>query len=397
MDIKKLVLGIHDLNPWGGQEKSNLEIFYRINQRIPIELHAYTFHDSRQWPQLTHVPYSQRFSRPSLVKFNHYHLQSYFHLNKNSQFFAQRKKSGTVYQSTGVALPLSDIVQVQFIQKAWYEIESHLPKKQQASESLLRSSYNFALKNFNLLHEKLLFTNSKKYIAISHSVKKDLMRLYNIKSENITVIYHGVSTDDLPDVHNDESQFVRRHIRHQYNIPDDAFVLLTVGALNVRKGLPIIFDVIKELLTHDFKSIVLLAVGAGDTQRFLLQAEDLGIASHIKLVPAQKEIAPFYQASDMFFFPSIYEPFGLVILEAMASGLPVVTSNVAGAAELITPNRDGIVIGSKFSILDIASEISTLIKDKSKRISLGRMARQSALHWHWDGVADLYSDFYKSY
>ncbi|MCC6138622.1 MAG: glycosyltransferase, partial [Bdellovibrionaceae bacterium] len=391
-----LILGIHDLNPWGGQERSNLEINYRLSTHFPIELHAYTFNDVRSWPQLQHIPYSAKWSHPMLLKFNHYHLMSLLQLQKKYLSYSQRRKEGVLIQSTGTALPISDVIQVQFVHKSWYEIQDKLKDQSLPSDTLLRNNYEALLKKCNLLHEKLIYTNNKKYIAISHSVKKDLMTHYNIKSENISVIYHGVNASEFRSASSSESQFTRRRIRQEQNISDDACVLLTVGALNERKGIHTILKVLKELVSNDFKSVVLLAVGAGDPQHLMNQAQTLGIASHIHLVSAQKDIAPFYQASDIFFFPSLYEPFGLVILEAMASGLPVLTSSVSGAAELITPNIDGIVFSPECSTRDLASEISSLAKDPQKLKSLGAKAHSSSQEWTWDSVAKNYMDFYKA-
>lgn len=396
MDVKKLVLGIHDLNSWGGQERSNLEIYYRVGQNLPIELHAYTFADSRPWPQLTHVPYSTAWASPILLKINHYHLQSLLKLQTRYPAIMNRKDKGILIQSTGTALPYSDVVQVQFVHKAWIDIEEELEDTLAAPETFVRSSYSALFNQVNIFHEKLIYTNNKKYVAISHSVKKELMAHYDIKPQNISVIYHGVNASEFRSKHTEEGKATRKDIRQKYGITEDSTVLLTVGALNTRKGLHIILETLKELIANDFKSVTLLAVGAGDPQQFMALANQWGIASHIHVVSAQKDVTPFYQASDIFFFPTLYEPFGLVILEAMASGLPVITSSIAGAAELITPGIDGIVIDPQSNITDIASEISLLIKDKSKQNLLGQRAHQSAQQWSWDNVADQYIEFYKS-
>lgn len=393
MDVQKIVLGIHDLNSWGGQERSNLEIFRRLNSHIPLELHSYSFSDDSPWPQLKHVPYSQAWANPILLKINHYHAQSALRL---SSYSSGRKDKGILIQSTGTAFPMSDVVQVQFLHKAWYDIESELDPHLKTPESLVRAMYSKAFQYCNLLHEQLLYTPNKKYIAISHTVKKDLMRLYNIKSENINVIYHGVNHNDFRSLQSIEAQTARKDIREKHNIAQDAHVLLSVGAINTRKGIHTAIDVLNELITNDFKNVILLAVGAGDARPLMDQAEQLGISANIRLVSSQKNVAPYYQASDVFFFPTLYEPFGLVILEAMASGLPVITTSVAGAAELMTPGIDGIVMSPQTTPTDIASEVSTLIKDKQKWLSLSHRSQQSARQWTWDKVANEYAQFYKS-
>lgn len=396
MNIKKLVVGIHDLNPWGGQERSNLEILYRLNSHFPIELHSYTFSDSRQWPDIKQVPYSEKWANPILLKMQHYHAQSFFQLKKRYTRLMNLKRSGIVIQSTGTAFPYSNVTQVQFIHKAWEEINSKLDSNLCPSTPLIRKVYDRAFAATNHIHERLIYTNNKKYVAISHSVKKDLMRIYNIHKDNISVIYHGINRDEFVSRFDESSRFARKQIRHEHNISDDTFVLLTVGALNIRKGIHIIIDTLRELIKNGIDNVVVLAVGAGDTTFLTSKLNDLALTPFVRFVPSQKNISQYYQASDVFFFPTLYEPFGLVILEAMASGLAVVTSSVSGAAELITPGRDGIIIDPFGPSQEIASEIALLVKDQNKVRSLGERAREATLDWHWDGVANQYLEFYKA-
>jgi UDP-glucose:(heptosyl)LPS alpha-1,3-glucosyltransferase len=393
MNVQKIVLGIHDLNTWGGQERSNLEIFRRLNTQIPIELHAYTFADDSAWPQLKHISYSPAWSNPILLKINHFHAQSALRLRS---YRSRNKENGILIQSTGTAFPISDVVQVQFLHKAWYDIKHSLDEHLKIPESTLRNYYSTAFEYCNLFHEQLLYRPNKKYIAISHTVKKDLMRLYNIKSENISVIYHGVDKRDFRSLQAPEAQISRRDVREKLNIPQDAHVMLSVGAINTRKGIHTAVEVLNELIKNDFKNVFLLAVGAGDVHQIMQQADKLGISANIRFVSSQKDVAPYYQASDIFFFPTLYEPFGLVILEAMASGLPVITTSIAGAAELITPGVDGLVITPQNKTTEIASHVSSLIKDKQKWLSLSHRSQQSVLHWTWDKVAKEYADFYSS-
>lgn len=397
MTPQKIILGIHDVNPWGGQEKSNLEIFYRINHKIPIELHAYSFYDSRDWPQLRVIPYSQKMSKPSFLKFNYYQLQSLLKMRPQDLKQLKRRNNDVLIQSTGTALPIADIVQVQFVQKSWYTVQNGMPAETQTHSSIMRTLNSYALKNLNLLHEKLIYKNNKKFIAISHTIKKELMDFYHINSSNIHVIYHGVDTQQFPSAHESQAQFNRKKIRHEHNIPDDAFVITTVGALNARKGLHTILNVLLELQKNDIKNVALMAIGAGSKETFTNYAQKIGLrCDNLFLIPAQKDIPAFYQAADLFFFPTMYEPFGLVILEAMASGLPVLTSSVAGAAELITPGFDGLIIPNLNDTQSIANQITQLMKDQNKRVFIGENARKSCEKWTWDHVADEYLKFYES-
>jgi glycosyltransferase involved in cell wall biosynthesis len=393
MSTSRIILGIHDLNPWGGQERSNLEIFYRLSENYSIELHAYSFFDSRSWSNLTYIPYSKAWSKPSLLKFNHYALLSQLHLGKNI-FASHRKNENILLQSTGTALPVADVIQVQFIHHAWHDIESQLSDGS-TKTGLINTIYNPLLTSYNLLSEKLIYTPAKKYIAISHSIKKELMTYFSLPAESIEVIYHGVDSQQFQPYSDSPTGLEKRiELRQSIGLQENDFVLLTVGALNKRKGVHRILETLSELTRNGVTNISLLAVGAGDVEPLKKEAKKMGIDAKIYFIDAQKDILPYYWCADLFFFPTQYEPFGLVILEAMACGLPVMASTCAGAMELVTHGHDGWYIKEGASSKDLASDIATLMKNKELLKTLASRARETALLQTWETVAKNYSDFY---
>ena len=107
------------------------------------------------------------------------------------------------------------------------------------------------------------------------------------------------------------------------------------------------------------------------------------------------EIKDYYAASDIFVFPTRYEPFGLVITEAMASGLPVITSEIAGAAEIMTDGRDAILLKDPTDSSEIAEAIRTLVDDDKLRASMGANARRTAEKYSWDEVARKTMEVYE--
>ncbi len=115
--------------------------------------------------------------------------------------------------------------------------------------------------------------------------------------------------------------------------------LLFVGAYD-RKGL----DMAIRALARLRGDAELLAIGGGDRARYRRLAASLGVADRVRLEPPRSRIAEAFAAADVFLFPTRYEPFGMVIAEALASGVPVVTSAMAGAAELIRDGESGYVV-----------------------------------------------------
>jgi len=95
----------------------------------------------------------------------------------------------------------------------------------------------------------------------------------------------------------------------------------------------------------------------------------------------------YYAASDIFLLPTLYEPFGLVILEAMAAGLPVLVSREAGAAELVRDGTDALLLEDAGDVDEIAGKLELLLEDAGLRKRLGEEARRTALCHTWARVA----------
>ena len=94
--------------------------------------------------------------------------------------------------------------------------------------------------------------------------------------------------------------------------------------------------------------------------------------------------------------PTFNEAFGLVILEAMSSALPVLVSSLAGASELVKDGINGLIINDPSDALEIAAKLDTMLFDENLRMSLGKEARQTALKYTWDLVAQRHIEVYKA-
>jgi glycosyltransferase involved in cell wall biosynthesis len=103
------------------------------------------------------------------------------------------------------------------------------------------------------------------------------------------------------------------------------------------------------------------------------------------LAGLQKDVARFYAAADCLVFPSIYEPFGLVVLEAMASGLPVICSTTVGCArDLITDRASGFLVDEPWEVERLARTMRGVLQDRALREEVGRGARRVATACSWD-------------
>ena len=189
-----------------------------------------------------------------------------------------------------------------------------------------------------LAAERAMFTSPrfKAAICISEMVKNDILRHFDIDPAKLHVIYSGVDTAKFSPALRAEFHDV---IRTQLSIPLDAPVALFVGSGFERKGLVNFLRALAE--RRDHYGIV---VGKDKSSaRYQAMAQKLGLQERVRFTGGVSDTRPYYAASDVLVLPTLYEPFGLVCLEAMACGLPVVTSISAGAAELITAGVNGYV------------------------------------------------------
>lgn len=196
-------------------------------------------------------------------------------------------------------------------------------------------------------------------IAVSEATKKDLLELTHISEEKIKVIYEGV---DPIFVRAQEDEI--REFKKKYNLPDN--FILAISGVGERRNL----KRVKEA-TKDFNLVI-----AGETIPWL----------------EYKELPLLYSAADVLLYPSFYEGFGLPILEAMACGTPVITSNTSSLPEV---GGDAAVYVDPNDLNDIKKKVERLLKDKSMYKELSKRGIKQAGKFSWQKCADETAKIYK--
>lgn len=220
--------------------------------------------------------------------------------------------------------------------------------------------------------EKELFRNTSLIIANSRMVKEQIMKHYAIPDERITIIYNGV---DLKKFTLENKTRWRNAVRKTLNIPEDSNILLFVGSGFERKGLRILIDAVS-LLKKDYRgNIKLLIIGKGDIRKYKTRIETHGIEEDIIFLGPQKDVEKFYAAADLFVLPTLYDPFSNATLEAMASGIPVITTKNNGVAELIEKGGGGLIMDSLFDACELSDKISFSFNHLT---AIGEEARKAA-------------------
>ena len=238
--------------------------------------------------------------------------------------------------------------------------------------------------------EKNIFESSqcKKIVAISQMVKNDILENYKCPSENISVVYNGV---DLKRFHPDNKNTYRKLIREKLEIPKSATLILFVGSGFERKGLQFLLESTAYLNNEDWR---LLLMGKGKFEKFIRYAPT---DKHPQIIAKEPdpEIEKYYAAADIFILPSIYEPFGNANLEALATGLPVITTRYCGAADIIINKKNGLVVQDPFNPEEIAENIRSLF-DPSTRETMGKNARELAEQFPLERNSREMLEIYKS-
>ncbi|PHM38523.1 glycosyltransferase family 4 protein [Xenorhabdus innexi] len=184
--------------------------------------------------------------------------------------------------------------------------------------------------------EKSMYSSPelKKVICNSEMVKQEIMADFDLPEEKISVIYNAIDqTQFFPAGENE-----RAVLRQQYAVPAQAKCFVYVGSGFERKGLKAAIEAIS---MTDAYLIVIGQDKEGDKYKQL--AHSLGCHARILFLGLQKKTLPFYQMADGLLLPTLYDPFPNVILEAMACGLPVITSKTCGGAEFIDSGLNGFV------------------------------------------------------
>ncbi len=225
---------------------------------------------------------------------------------------------------------------------------------------------------YTLRMERMLFASPWLRLVLCNSkmVRDDIKARYGLPDERLPVIYNAVD----PDVFSPALREHRERIRAKYRIPDDAVVFLLVGSGFVRKGVPATLAALAALPPAAHLVVI------GDDRRLEAikqHARDLDVRSRVTFLPAATDVAPFYGTADAFVLPAIYDSFPDAAMEAMASGLPVVTSTRSGAAELVTEHAAGFVCGAR-DVAALTGHLQALL-DPELRQRLGANARAAVL------------------
>jgi glycosyltransferase involved in cell wall biosynthesis len=248
--------------------------------------------------------------------------------------------------------------------------------------------YRWLFTWLNAAWERRAFHRAERVVAVSEQVRDALVRYVGIDPERIDVIPPGVDAGQFRPALAGEAN----RLRAELAVADDDFLLLFVGdAQSNRKNLDLILHAMPR-----WPGRVRLAV-IGDVSRspYPAMADQLGVGGRVAFLGRRTTDLPdLMRGADVFVFPSHYDPFALVVTEAMASGVPVVTAPTVGASGLIRDGENGFVLPNDTDLEPLVAVVERLLADPALRATVGRAARVTAEQHSWAAMADRYAELY---
>ena len=352
----KVAIAIHRVRPTGGQDRYALELARRLAE--PVALDLITIGAEGELPPAVGVRRVRAPLRPMLLTAP---------LFRRRAGRPARAGGYDVVHAVGGALPGATVITAQFCAAEWRRLSPEAGWYQRLVSAQAVRDERAAYR-----HPALAAV-----IAVSRRTGEEIKRWYGPLEVPVYVVPNAVDLDAFKPGAAPRALPARAR-------------LLFVGAFE-RKGL----DVAIRALARLENDADLLAVGSGDVELYRRLAASLGVADRVRIEPPRADIPAAFAAADVFLFPTRYEPFGMVIAEALASGVPVVTSGRAGAADLIRDGASGWVVADPEDAAAFAAAVDRILGDRAGWPAMSAAARDAVRGLTWDSVAAQTLEVYR--
>ncbi len=253
--------------------------------------------------------------------------------------------------------------------------------------------------NYELVLRNLIYLNSRPDMVVCDSLqtKKDVIKYFHVPEEKLTVIYLGVDNIFKEEI---DLNF-RKRVLEKYGLTDK--YLLCVASIEPRKNFLRIINAFSEFIKkEEYKRYSLICVGGRGWKNTEIysQVKKGGLKNKIKFLGfvQESELAVIYKQAEIFLYPSLYEGFGLPVLEAMACQTPVITSNISSLPEIA---GNAAIMVNPCSEKQIYEVIIYLVGDENKRKQLINMGLENIKKFSWENTAkqtlSIYQQIYKKY
>jgi D-inositol-3-phosphate glycosyltransferase len=380
---------VHQLTRTLGKLGVHVDVFTRSqDEHVPHVLHDLGYHN-----RVVHIPAGPEIPLPKteLERYIPKFVQGVksFIESKNIQYDLIHSH----YWMSGIAaIELSDCWNIPFLHMfhTLVLMKNRIARSPQEMEG-----------EYRLIGEKKVIAKANRIIAATLAEKSQLEFLYDTPSSKISVIPPGVDIRHFYPIPKDEAKEV-------VGVPQEATMILFVGRIEPLKGIDNLIQAIS--LNHksgvlDCCPHTLIIIGGepdakpeemnAEMARLQDMVEELNIENFVIFLGKQdQQMLPYYySAAEVVVMPSHYESFGMVALEAMACGTPVIASQVGGLAFLVRDGETGFVVPGN-DIQSLANRLMELIKDKELRNKLGNKSTEYAQMYAWETISTKMIEVY---
>ena len=234
---------------------------------------------------------------------------------------------------------------------------------------------------------KIVFNNAAAVIALTENMKAEIKKNYK---NNLFIIPNGINLEEF-------KVFPRQLARKELGIKEEENVVIFIGSLKAVKGVKYLIEAVS-IAREKGVWLKLLLVGGGEEKEELRNlSEKFAVKDCVSFIGSvqNKEVSKYMGASDIFVLPSLSEGFGIVNLEAMACGLPVIATNVGGIPDIIKDGENGFLVDPKDSA-QIAEKILLLFENAKLRAKMSANNKEEVKKYSLDIVTDKLIDVYSS-
>ena len=292
-----------------------------------------------------------------------------------------RRRSFDLVLSPGINCLDADVVIVHAVFRRLREAADERKAGDSASTGFFRRLHRRAYYWLLTWLERRIYNDPKVSLAAVSRRTAGLLAQY-FQRQDTRVIPNGVDTAQF----SPEARLaLREGARQRRSFGDEDFTLLLIGNDWHIKGVGAILQAMSTLPDLPFK---LLVGGSDASSCFRQRAEELGLGDRCQWEPPRADVIDFYAAADAYVSPSLEDSFGLPVLEAMACGLPVITSICAGVSGMIGDGIDGFVLSDPSDAVSLAHLLREIYADADLRRRVADAAALAAHQWTWDRNAE---------
>ena len=367
----------HNILPGDGQGRANYEIVkYALKQGARVRVVADAIaEDLLPDIEVYRVPlpsWTHKINLPKVAIFAH----------RADHIIQSWTEKPDILHNYGYCTSLPhDINTSQYVHAAWAQSTFHTSR----TNRNLYGAYQWLYTQSNAHWERHAYHQARVVVAASGTVREELKTLVGVPEDRLRVINNGADLNEFYPLPEGETPD-----RTGLELPEN--VVLGVFAGDIRTPRKNLDSVLKAMA--QVEGFHLAVVGRLEGSPYPALAEQLGLTKRVHFLDFRRDIAAIFRASDFFVFPSRYEACALVLSEAAASGIPILSSRTTGGAEVIAPGA-GLLIDDPNDIKALTGALKALVQQPEQRARMQSIARAHASEQSWEKIGKQYYGLYE--